>query len=577
MKNFSHTSIFKTVFFMALTFACISFSSFTSQASSSSGLSTINDFVENESSSSPFSENYKYFGYSKEWTSLDTYNKRVANSIADYKSYVSNFKKQKLNASVYDEATKRYHTDYYLISHSDSLRIDYSDETKNTVMNKTYSNNYSRYVADFSVNELNSKPFLLYTEVESKTGATTFSLNVYFYDDTTHKVSKIDSRSGYISGSHSLVLHSLNTGSSAVSNSNYNIENGQFFYSHNFYHNDTVKTKTYDIERHLYSIDTNFLIFKTEEAAIKYFRDGDESGIYRTPFQGSEDNVPDDNPDVELGYLKGLDLWKSLPIYNEENGGTFDSQTFFRWADTYDFDDSYYVEVSARVRGQYKPTPLNFGFSSKIENYTGKIRPIKIVPYNDLGVDFCHKSDVLPFIQKDLDELKELTPFGSVNAFDIDYFFRICHKTSSGYKYGPYTAHINTSDNLFKGETTNYEIQYGTVDSEGNLILDSDLPPEKPTPPIIGTGSSFEEAEKDANDPNNPTNPDNQGKPGFDLSLENISQVFTWFIDSMKNIIVSLGSFPQFIASVFPFLPSSFSTFLMIGLAVVIILRLLGR
>lgn len=320
---------------------------------------------------------------------------------------------------------------------------------------------------------------------------------------------------------------------------------------------------------------TNLPVFSSQLAAYNFFTTGDKDGLLNESTAQNKD----------IGYLEGLDFDKKY-VYQ---GQDMPSEIYesFTWKDTHDYDDTYKVEVSYRIRAQTRPYGIFSGpVTRPIMDYMSEFYLLEPCKYNDLKYEIEYMKDIAPTVKEYTDTLPS---FGFTKATSIQYCFRIYyHNEKSGVKYyGPYAIYRNKSDNLFSGEIGNNEFVYGDYDSDGNIVIDENKPPIFIGRPNIGSGNSKEEAEEDLNnskDPNKPTDPNNpnSGDSSFpewngEFSWEYITQIFDWIFNSIKNFFLAMGQFPSFISAVFPFLPDAVSSFIASALLIAIMLRILGR
>lgn len=320
---------------------------------------------------------------------------------------------------------------------------------------------------------------------------------------------------------------------------------------------------------------TNIPVFSSQLGAYNFFTNGDKDGLLNESTTQNKD----------IGYLEGLKHEDTKFVY-DKNGNPSEIYNVFTWADTYDYDNNYKVELSYRIRAQTCPYPLLGGRPSTIKEHMSEFYLLEPCNYNDLRVEIDYMKDIAPIVKEYTNTLPSL---GVMQSTSIQYFFRIYyHNEKSGVKfYGPYTYYLNKSDNLFAGETDNFEFGYGDFVSNGDFVIDNDRPPVPADPPNIGSGNSKEEAEDDLNnskDPNRPTDPTvpDSGGSSFpewngEFSWEYIAQIFDWIFSSIKNFFLAMGQFPSFISAVFPFLPNSVSSFIASALIIAIMLRIIGR
>lgn len=335
------------------------------------------------------------------------------------------------------------------------------------------------------------------------------------------------------------------------------------------------------------SMFCNVPVFDAMNDANSYFSSGDMSnvlnpdGYFGSVYDPDDPTKPDKPGDYTIGYLKDLTLSDKRTITHPENDLPIDTINTFTWADTYDYDDTYMVEVYAQLRGQWR-APLIFGgagaygdnYEKYIKEYYSDNKLVKTCKYNDLKVKIYYKDEVYPLLEPAINELKSLS---GMHVFTVDYYFRIYHYNEKlGInEYGPYTGYVDVTKNLFKDEIKN-EIQYGDMDENGFFIKDENLIPEPAEKPNYGFGPTEEEADNNASKPKPPIDslfPEWDGN----FSLEYIRQILEWLFNSIYNLFLLIGQVPEFILAVFPFLPNSFSFFIGIGLITVIILRILGR
>ena len=142
-------------------------------------------------------------------------------------------------------------------------------------------------------------------------------------------------------------------------------------------------------------------------------------------------------------------------------------------------------------------------------------------------------------------------------SYDTDtYYFR-------PYRNGVYGRWCKVTigrNPLLKGTPYIEHVEIGDIDDDGNWDKDEDLTDENGGDHGVDQGGNIIKP-----DPDNP------------FEGTNVSGIFKWFFDFMKEIPAFLGDLPSLVSSIIGFLPPQIIGFIAIGLVVAIILRIAGR
>lgn len=308
---------------------------------------------------------------------------------------------------------------------------------------------------------------------------------------------------------------------------------------------------------------SGFKLFSDKDSLMAYAESGSLDGMLAQPA-----DIDNGIKDTSIGYLHNL-KYKYLQVGGEENiAGDYYPDAdylshYFTWDDTYPkYDDFYKVEMRASCTVTVKKY-LGLG---KKTDYTSDILHITDGVYNELSLIIA-SNDLNAYFEDFIQDKRE--HWYNMAPYTFTYYFRIYiyDEEIGAYRYGQWVRLLPNGDAyVWDG----YTGTVGDIDDDGNWTSDpgSDYGDGVTNPVTGGSGDDLDSAIEDAE-----KNEDAQ----LDLSLSNIGDIAKWLVDQLSNMVSALGQFPNFIASLFSFLPPQIIAFIAVALMAVVVCRFLGR
>lgn len=351
-----------------------------------------------------------------------------------------------------------------------------------------------------------------------------------------------------VAGSNAYVIYGYKEGHTAIGyplEKTTGVRTQSVAYGYSEWNNTTLPALSYPYNNYQI-LDTNLPLFASNEDALNYFLNGDDSGLLNKDIPLKSATLDDDLNLIKLKWTPhSIDPKKFLEEpkakiewdYKNEYEGSFmvieTEGTLYR---------SFYIEIGNKwVLGG---NPLK-----------GK-------------ANVYNRNDGLLASDKQLEYYLEMRDrfaraFGitdSTYSYLPKYFWVTRYAMVDGqlYRSRCYRIEINHDNSISTGRSEN-----GTEDSN------SDNWTEDPTDEYFEDGQNSiggVEVDKD---------PSKSWEDG--LNDMNSDDMLLTFINTMKNLKTTLGEFPALVASVFGYLPNYIITFLALGILLVIILRIIGR
>lgn len=284
----------------------------------------------------------------------------------------------------------------------------------------------------------------------------------------------------------------------------------------------------------------------------EFARDDTEESDF---IQGDADYVKD------IGYLQNV--VKKIRAMGTADGVAADFKEVryeFTWDSVTNTDfnvtaDNVYVSYYHQILGYKKDL-----FGGKKEQIVGSKVFIDRVKGSDLKL-IAYQTDINNKCAEDLAKLDYTPLLQTISRNDANWFrIEVYHPDTNTWSYGGWVKIFEKGNGDQTDETTTWEPDPDggnddTQDTDGGYGDGED------TPGDYGFGETEEEA-------------DDNAKP---ITPSSGSYTFSDFVSLLDSLTRGIGEFPELVGKVFSFLPSEFNLLLCSGLAVIIVLRILGR
>lgn len=274
--------------------------------------------------------------------------------------------------------------------------------------------------------------------------------------------------------------------------------------------------------------------------------------------------------DREIGVIKNLktqslasnNLTHADDVMSEASGELIVyKDSWDQYSDT-GFDllqDGVYVAFYDQLNATYWTNPFSIGDGKK---YIGEKHFVKRVT-GELFMRYGY-SDIQSAVQTDYDKLISLR--GSLGSLDRDddcyYRIEVYDSVTGIWKYGPYLK------NPLSLDSTDPDNVSHVVDPDGQEISDSSEN-GKPSDVVSGVG--------DTSNIENVDGVDGTVDVWDTVDVDDVDSIGNWFTAALRSLYDSVGIVPQFLASMFSYLPAQIFAFIALGIVICILLRIFGR